>query len=114
MWEKQHQTAEMGTEGRAGTTLRVCSEKSHKEVVAVLDYNLNRLSLSMRSGEYVYVSEWLALSPHCPAEHTAPDIRQGLERWLLLVSQPYTRQTSDWPPLELITLLLRQIDAYLA
>jgi hypothetical protein len=97
-----------------GSTLRVFSGKSHKEAVVVLDYSSNRLQVSMRSGEYVYVSDWLELSPLCPAVATAQAIRQGLERWLLLVSQPYTRQTNDWPPLELITLLVKQIDAYLA
>ena len=114
MWERQHSTQEMGSVVQDGTTLRVCSVKSAKEAVAVFDFTSNRLQVSMRSGDYVYVSDWLELSPLCPAVDTVQATRQGLERWLLLVSQPYTRQTSDWPPLELITLLIKQIDAYLA
>lgn len=114
MWEKEHLTPAMGNVVQDGTTLRVFSEKSHKEAVAVFDFRSNRLQVSMRSGDYVYVSDWWELSPLCPAVATVQAIRTGLERWLLLVSQPYTRQTSDWPPLELITLLLRQIDTYLA
>lgn len=114
MWEKELSTAETGSVVQDGSTLRVFSGKSHKEAVVVFDYRSNRLQVSMRSGDYVFVSDWWELSPLCPAVATVQAIRTGLERWLLLVSQPYTRQVSDWPPLELITLLVRQIDTYLA
>lgn len=113
-WERQLSTPETENVVLDGTTLRVYSGKSQIEAVVVCDLTSSRLQVSMRSGDYVYVSEWLDVSPLYPAVGMVQDIRQDLERWLLLVSQPYTRQTSSWPPLELISLLYRQIERVLA
>lgn len=109
-WERQLSIPEMGSEDQAGTTLRYYSEKSQLEVVARYDSNLNLLVLSMRSGDYVYQSESLVASPLLERVATVQLLREGLERFLLLATLPYSKLESGWTPLELITLLHKQIE----
>lgn len=114
MWEKQLSTAEMGNAVQDGTTLRVFSEKCQIEAVAQLDYTSNQLHLSMRSGDYVYQSESLVVSPLLDLVGTVQLLREGLERFLLLATLPYSKLESGWTPMELTTLLYKSLDHVLA
>lgn len=113
-WEKQHLTQVMESVALAGSTLRVYSARHDLEAVAGLDLSSNRLILSMRVGDYVYQSDWWEMSPLLERVGMAQLLREGLERWLLLATQPYSRQTPTWTPMELTTQLIRQIEHLLA
>lgn len=114
MWERALSTAGTENEGRAGTTLRIGSESCGCEAEVWCDAGSSRLRLSMVSGDYVYQSDWLAASPLLERAVMDQLLLEGLKRWHLLVSSPYSKQTPGWTPLALTTLLFSQIDHVLA
>lgn len=114
MWEKDPIAAGTGSAAQVGTTLRVCSVKYNLEAVGVLDLSSNRLLLSMRSGESVWQSEWLDVSPLLGRVDMAQLTRQGLERWLLLATLHCSRHKNGLSPLELASTLIAQLEHGLA
>lgn len=114
MWQKQLLTQETENAAPGGMTYRVCSEKWSIEAVGECDWSSNRLQVSMQSGEYVYQSGWLDMSPLLPHEVMARLFPEVLERFLVLATLPYTQQQSSWQPLELTILLYKTIEPLLA
>lgn len=113
-WERQLSIPEMGKEAQAGTTFRYYSVKSQLEVVAECVYTSNQLRLSVRSGEYVYASEWLDVWLVLDMVATVPLIQEAIERFLARATWLSTERTSGLTPMELTTELYKHLDHILA
>lgn len=84
------------------------------EVAVNFDASWSRCQLSMVSGAYEYQSEWLDVSPQLERAVMVQLLQEGLKRWHLLATSPYSKQRSSWTPLELTTLLFSLTEHVLA
>lgn len=114
MWERAHLTAATESADLGGLTWQVGSENSGCVVAVNFDATWSRFRLSTVSGEYVYQSEWLDVSPLLEPVVMVPLLRAALGRWRLLALSPYSKQKPTWTPLELTMLLYNQIEHLLA
>lgn len=114
MWERALSTAATESEDLVGLTYQLGSKTSGCEVAASFDATWSRCRLSMVSGAYEYQSEWLDVSPLLARADMVRLLQEGLKRWHLLATSPYSKQRSSWTPLELTTLLFSLTENVLA
>lgn len=113
-WQQSPQTAEMVSEAQVGTTLCVVSKTYEYELRAEVDWSLNRLRLTVVSGEYGLQCDWWDMCPQSDHAVTELDIQAALGRWLLHASSRASRQERRLTAYEAMLSLATNLESLLA